>query len=82
MLKNPVQTNNFLSRCILIYDIYELLTINFKHFGPLLKKLPIRSLCYFLKCKNLHGVSTNSARAQPSKQNNRHMVSMYINDFT
>jgi hypothetical protein len=29
-------------------------------FGPLLKKLSIRSLCklYFLKCKNLAGVST------------------------
>jgi hypothetical protein len=26
-------------------DIYKLLTINFKIFGSLLKKLPIRSLC-------------------------------------
>ena len=30
------------------------------------------------KCKNLHGVSTNSVRAQPSKQNNRHVLTMYI----
>jgi hypothetical protein len=33
---------------------------------------------YFLKCKNPHGVSTSSVRAQPSKQNNRHVLSMYI----
>ena len=35
---------------------------NFKIFGPLFKKLPIRSLCYLylLKCKNLDGVSTNN----------------------
>jgi hypothetical protein len=26
----------------------------------------------------VHGVSTNSARAQPSKQNNRHVLSMCI----
>ena len=28
-----------------VYDIKKTLTINFKMFGPLLKKLPIRSIC-------------------------------------
>ena len=40
------------------------MTINFKIVGPL--------------CRNLDGVSTNTVRAQPSKQNNRHVLSMYI----
>jgi hypothetical protein len=41
------------------------LTINFIIFGPLFEKLPIdRSICYlyFMKYKNLHGVSTDSHR--------------------
>ena len=45
------------------------LTINFNIFDQLLKKgLPNRSLLYFMKCTNLHGVSTNSVRAQQSKR--------------
>ena len=37
---------------------------------PLSKRLPIRSLCklWFIKCNNMDGVSTNSARAHPLKK--------------
>ena len=46
ILKNPVFKSTFFSRCILIYDIYNIrtLTINLKMFCQSLKKLTIRSL--------------------------------------
>lgn len=56
-LKNTVfEKNN--SRCILLYDVYWNLTINFYILGSLLQMLAIWSLCkiYFLKCERMHGM--------------------------
>ena len=45
ILKNPVFKPTFFSRCVLIYDIYELQQLISKMFVHYLKKLSIRSLC-------------------------------------